>query len=229
MLVGLLAFVLVPSSASAIAASAPAWPPFAISGPTNLPPGGDGTVTIYVQNVGGSTSDGTITVEARLPPSLVASSGGSGSGGACSPQGPDGVLCTTANSVPSGVFANPIAIPVSVATTAQDTETDSLVTVSGGGGSSVTDEEPITISATPAPPGVQTFTSGIYGADGARSEQAGSHPFAWVSTAFVNTVLSPTGDLVPAGEARTLALGMPPGFVVNPTAAQTLTSLHRYT
>lgn len=205
------------ASAPAAPVPAPAWAPIAVTGPTNLSPGGEGTIVVYVQNVGGAASSGPITVEDQLPPGLAIAAALSGKNWACSSPGPAAVACTTTQPVAPGAVASPITIPVAAGAATLEPEVN-LLTASGGGAQQATHEEPVTISAAPAKPGVQAFAAGSYQADGSPSVQAGSHPYAWITSVFVNTVAGPHGELVPAGDARTIGIGLPPGFLVNPTA-----------
>ena len=56
-----------------------------------------------------------------------------------------------------------------------------------------------------------TFTDSL----GAPSMQAGSHPFAWTTTVSVNTI----GGKADGGAVKNIVVELPPGLVVNPTAA----------
>jgi hypothetical protein len=215
---GAVALLFPTASVLAALTPAPAWAPIAVSGPTNLPPGGEGTIVVYAQNVGGAPSSGTITVEDRLPPGLTISATVAGEGWECPPLGPDAVTCTTAQPVAPGAVANPIRIPVSAAAAALELETNFLTVFGAGAGVPASYEESVTISATPPRPGVQVFTAGFYEADGTPSIQAGSHPYVAASTVFVNTAEAPNGKVVPAGGAKTIAIGLPPGFLGNPAA-----------
>ena len=76
----------------------------------------------------------------------------------------------------------------------------------------------MTVSSTPAKPGVEAFTAATYDADGTPTTQAGSHPFASIGAVFANTVLGAGGSIVPAGDPKTIAVDIPPGFLGNPTA-----------
>jgi len=216
--VALLLGMFASAPASAAMMAAPAWAPIAVSGPTNLPPGGQGTIAVYLQNVGGAPSTGTIVVEDRLPPGLTVSAAAAGEDWQCSSPGSDAIACTTAQPVAPGTIANPIGIPVNVAAATPEPEVNLLTASGGGAASPATYEEPVTISATPAKPGVQVFTAGFYEADGAADTQAGSHPYTATSAVFVNTVATPDGQVVLPADARTLAFGLPPGFLGNPTA-----------
>ena len=214
------------SSAAAVVVPAPAWAPIAVSGPTNLPPEGEGTIALYVQNVGGLTSSASepITVTDVLPPGLTTagtptSGGGEGVPWNCTPgSGQSTIVCTTTQVVGPGLTPASINVAVDDGPATIEPETN-VVTASGGGAAGpATYEEPVTISSTPAKPGAQTFTAGAYSADGSLNAQAGSHPYSGTAAVFANTVLAPNGQVVPAGDPRTIAVALPPGFLGNPLA-----------
>ncbi len=52
------------------------WEVFANAYPTNLPPGGDGTIQLDLMNTGGKPSNGSITVTDTLPPGVTATAAG---------------------------------------------------------------------------------------------------------------------------------------------------------
>src|SRR4030088_477827 len=68
----------VPASAASCPAGSPAtvcapgWVLTSQTYPTNLPPGGRGTIVVDVLNVGEGASEGTVTVTDTLPPGLTA-------------------------------------------------------------------------------------------------------------------------------------------------------------
>ena len=88
-------------------------------------------------------------------------------------------------------------------------EANNVVVVAGGGGAQVSYREPVTISAQPAPPGAQAFAAGVYRADGEPATAAGSHPYAASIAVYINTVRNSIGNIVPAGEIKTLAIELP--------------------
>jgi hypothetical protein len=203
-------------------APAPAWAPIAVSGPTNLPPGGEGQIAVYVQNVGGATSSGpeAISVTDTLPAGLLTSGTPKSHENAwsCTPgAGQSTVQCSSSETVGPGLVAIPILIPVAAGAATPEPETN-LVQASGGGASGPASfEEPVTISSTPAKTGVQVFTAATYDADGTPSTQAASHPYAGTSAIFANTVLK-GGEVVPVGDPKTFEVALPPGFLGSPTA-----------
>ncbi len=184
-------------------------------------PGGPGTTTlaIYTQNIGGATSAGTITVEATLPAQLSTAKSPSGAGWSCTPgAGLSAFVCTSSDSVEPGLTPQVIRAPVTTVPGASGTE-DVSVTVSGGGSSHAsTYEMPLTISATPAGPGLQMTTAAAYDEEGELDHRAGGHPYASSAAVFANTIRSPLGNVVPAGEFKDVEGILPPGFLGTPVA-----------
>jgi hypothetical protein len=187
-------------------------------------PGGEGTATlaVYAQNVGGISSSGTITISGSLPVGMIATAGtpgGIGNEWSCTPgAGLSTFSCTGSEVVGPGVSVLPVNVPVIVDPSAPSTGTAHFE-VSGGGalGSAVFDL-PLTVSAFPAPPGMQSFLAGAYDEEGNLDTRAGGHPDSASAAIFANTVRSPLGVIVPAGEFRDVAALLPPGFLGNPIA-----------
>ncbi len=199
-----------------------AWAPVAVTGPTNLPPESEGTIAVYVQNVSESTSSGSepLIVTDILPAGLSTAATASGDGGwSCAPTGAGEsvVTCSLSAPVEEGVASPALRIPV-LAGSASVAPEINLVTAEGGDAvSPATFEEPVTISETPAKPGVQVFTAATYNGDGSAAAQAGSHPSLGTSAVFANTIISTSGQVMPAGDPKTIAVDLPPGFLGNPT------------
>ena len=208
--------------ATAVMVPAPAWAPLAAAGPTNLPPGGKGTIAVYAQNVGGVTSEGTITLTDALPAGILTTgtpTAAATSPWVCSPgAGQSTIECTTIEEVPPGM--TPVAIDIPVEVEAGAVTGQNVVTFNGGNAAaSATFKGPITISTAPAKAGVAALTFGAYNADGTPTTQAASHPYASDVGVIVNTVRTVDGKaVVPAGDPRTIAVDLPPGFLGNPTA-----------
>jgi hypothetical protein len=202
----------------------PAWAPIAVAGPTNLPPGGEGTIAVFAQDIGGAASSGSlldkVVVTDELPPGLTTAGKATGEGWDCLPEaaGQSIVTCTSSKVVDPGLASRAIEIPVKVGPTPGPVL--NKVTASGGGAATMkTYEAAITLSSTPAKPGVQAFTAATVDADGTANRQAGSHPYASIAAVFANTVLTADGKkIIPAGDPKTIEVAIPPGFLGNPTA-----------
>ena len=214
--------------ADAVVLPATAWAPLAASGPTNLAPGSEGTISLYVENVGGKTSEGAISFEDTLPPGILTTATPFDPSHtaplSCSPgAGQSTITCTSTEEVGPGSTPNPIDIPVVVepgALTGQN-----VFTVSGGGAiDPATYEAPITIDTTPAKAGVDAYFAGTFDADGTPSALAASHPYSADVGVLVNTVRTVDGKaVVPAGDPKTIAVDLPPGFFGNPTTTERCT------
>ena len=77
-------------------------------------------------------------------------------------------------------------------------------------------EEPLTVSSEPARPGVAAFWAGAFDNDGVSSTQAGAHPGLAATGFLLNTVVAPSGKVIPARDLRTVNVELPPGFIGNP-------------
>jgi hypothetical protein len=156
---------------------------------------------VAVENIGGSTSSGTITVTDKLPPGVTTAGPAAPEivvgepGFVCSSEaGLSEVTCTGTpfilagppnsynNSVGGGKAGLGIAhvlIPVTVAADTSGSVTNTA-TVSGGGATtsaSVTASNPVNTSTPPAF-GVSFFNALVSGEEGALFTQAGGHPYA---------------------------------------------------
>jgi hypothetical protein len=200
-------------------------------------PGGSGStaVTIFAQNVGGSPSTGgPVTLTVTLPPGLIAARSPFSTFNQwnCAPvsYGASSFSCTTTQ------IANPgQPLPAIVAYIKADTATAGVfpiqTTVVGGGDPTPdTYVLPLSVSALPPPPGVQSFIANAYEEDGDIATQAGSHPFTGSTAIFVNAILpyvnrdsdgefkSLPGKPLPVGEFKDIEADLSPGFLGNPVA-----------
>ena len=218
----------VASPASAVATSPkPAWSINAVSGPTNLPPAsggvpGSGTFAIYLTNVGGASTSGPVTVTDVLPAGLTASETGTyepSFGTSCTPEAAQTrVRCTLEPSVEPGLpTLEPILVPVHVEATA-GVETNAITVSGGSAAAEASLAESVTISSTPAPAGIESFTAGAYDEEGRPVTQAGAHPYAVTTGFFVNTRYNESHEVVPSGTTRNVEVQLPPGLIGNPQA-----------
>jgi hypothetical protein len=209
--------VLGASSAPASASSpGPGWEVFGRFGPTDLPPGGNGTLFLYVYNLGGAESgnSGNPTVTDTLPVGLVAGPG------ACAGEGTRVVSCEVP-APQAGGRPNLLEIPVTVEANASNgTDPVDGVTVSGGGALGVTKAQvPVKFGAGAAPLGFANFDTWFTNADGTADTQAGSHPYELtVAFAVDSTGRGPGGEQPSGGEVHSLDVDMPPGVVGEPGA-----------
>jgi hypothetical protein len=185
--------------------------------------GGPGTaeISIYPQNVGGAPSSGTTELEFALPPGILTSEKPHGEFGAhwsCpAGAGETAMKCTTAVVATPGVTLPPLIVPVVGGPGAANGSVH--IEVEGGGAATATYDMPLILSAFPAPAGLQSFTAAAYKDSGEIDTRAGAHPYSASTGILVNTVRSPLGFVVPAGEFRDILVDTPPGFFGNPLAA----------
>jgi hypothetical protein len=186
-------------------------------------PGGPGTTTLamHALNLGGAASAGVITMKVKLPAGISTTAtptGGQGSGQwSCTSGVQTEFTCTLSESVRPG-----LSVPALKATLTAAPGTESGLVefeVEGGGGALATDELPLTVSATPAKTGIQTFAAGAYDENGTPDVGAGDHPYTASAAIFANTKRSPKGIVIPAGDPRDILVDLPPGFLGNPIAA----------
>jgi hypothetical protein len=154
---------------------------------------------LEIENLGSSSSTGTITVEDHLPAGVVTTetphdvAASESEPWSCSPgAGQTVVTCTTAASVePASFFfaknpanypdsrLSPIAIPVTVASAVSGTVSNT-VTVSGGGSSApavIANLNPVNVAGESSfGPSYLNFR--VIGSEGASFDQAGGHPYA---------------------------------------------------
>jgi hypothetical protein len=202
-------------SASAVIA-APGWETFTRVGPTHLPPGSQGKLTVYVYNTGALAGEGA-TVTDTLPPQLSTSGAEAAYGTSAACSGTHVVTCKLGRVEAGAIDA--IYIPVQVAENASGTATG-RVTVAGGGALGPGGEsQPITFSSQPAGLGFSRLDAWFTNADGTADTQAGSHPYELtVAFSFNSTGLGAYAELPAVGETRDLTVNLPPGIVGNPTA-----------
>jgi hypothetical protein len=178
-------------------------------------------------NIGGVSTSGTITVKATLSSGITMltepiTGRATGAGEVidqewnCSTSTATEVICTRTAGLRPG-----LALPAinAIITAAPGIEAGTVqMEVSGGGAPTATAELPLTVSSIPAKPGIQSFTAGAFDEDGAFDTRAGGHPASGATAVFANTVLSPRGYVIPAGEFKDITVKLPPGFLGNPVA-----------
>ncbi len=180
-------------------------------------------LSLMAQNIGGVTSSGPITFRATLPSGITAlalpttAPNSAGADWSCGGSTAGEILCTNSSTVRPGLTAPPIN---AILTAAPGIEGGTVqIEVSGGGATATATEElPLTVSSTPAEPGFQSFAAGAYDENGAFDTRAGGHPSSASTAVFANTVRSPKGAIVPAGDVKDVTVSLPPGFLGNPIA-----------
>ena len=225
----------------------PAAPGFEIVGraqPTDLPPGGEGVLRVYVYDVGAAPSTPGAIFTDSLPPGLTATSVEVGDAfwndvnlGKCSIGA--SVTCElpearpTTNEEVAGTLSSSnqevliVYIHVKVSSEAKGSGVD-RASVSGGGALGPADASfPVAFGSTPADQGFSSFDAWLTNADGTTDTQAGSHPYELTVTFGLNdtnvgAAASPGDHLFAetpvGGDMRYINVNLPPGLVGNPRA-----------
>jgi uncharacterized repeat protein (TIGR01451 family) len=218
------------ASAQASVTAAPGWEVESASYPSNLPPGGEGTLVLAIYNVGKADSSGQVTVTDTLPAGLTATEaaysgepfvnsefeGGLGGGEQWDCSVGSTVSCTNDEAHLPSIRAGEsefVAIRVKVSGEASG-QAINEVTASGGGALGPAHVSiPVDFSAGTPMFGLQRLDAWFSNADGTLDTQAGSHPYSLtVTLALNNTGFDPTG------EARDITVNLPRGLIGNPTA-----------
>src|ERR1700722_10915544 len=192
--------------------------------PRNLPPGGEGLLTVQAEDFGDEAPRGALTLRDKLPVGLAAQSVQLLAGAHGTPLGasfcevlPREVTCTLPEAVvpvllPKAFGSVEAQIRVKVGQTASSDE-ESVAVVSGGNAPSVESHSPLAVS-TPAPFGIERYELRPESADGSPDTQAGSHPFQLTTDIAFNQ--GATAAKPPAA-VKDLHFDLPPGLIGNPT------------
>jgi hypothetical protein len=215
-LLGICVLLISTGSASAMAAG-PGWEADSHSYPTNLQPGGKGTIAVDVYNIGAGASSSSTTVTDTLPEGVV---GVSGEGWSCAPGSP--MICTYQLGEPPGFIGagavQEIPLEVEVEPGVSEGSLANQVSVSGGGAiATVSDSSSLTIAATPAGFGLADADAWFTNANGTVDTQAGSHPYSVIAAFALNAngeARSAAGE-----EPRDLTANLPPGMIGDQRAA----------
>ncbi len=217
-----------PASAAVDCGTCSAWWHLSSSSlPRNLPPGGEGQISVLAENYGDAGVTGPVTLDDKLPAGLTAQSVSLGLGVSGEPQAffgqflcqvqPHEVTCTVPEELSAEFLAKPfthleIFITVKVAEGAQSGE-DNSASISGSvPTASVT--APIVVDSAATPFGVEQYELRPENAGGSPDTQAGSHPFQLTSVIALNQAAEVT---VPPAAVKDLRFNLPPGLIGNPT------------
>jgi hypothetical protein len=197
--------------------------------PTNLPPGGEGQISLLAEDLGDAApSDSSVVLTDKLPEGLTAQSVALGLGVDSMPQEvfgailcdiqPREVTCTVPEAVATELLTTAYShveayITVKVAQTAKSGEENSA-SVSGGGASTASTSGPITVDSAPTPFGVEQYELRAENADGSPDTQAGSHPFQLTTAIGLNQAAEVHK---PPAAVKDLRFNLPPGLIGNPT------------
>jgi uncharacterized repeat protein (TIGR01451 family) len=195
--------------------------------PHNLPPGGEGQVTVLAENYGDAGVSTAVTLTDKLPQGLTAQSVSLGLGVLGEPQAffgqflckvqPHEVTCTVPEELSAQFLSKPfthveIFITVKVAEGAQSGEENSASISGGAPTAAVT--APITVDPAATPFGVERYELRPENADGSLDTQAGSHPFQLTSVIALNQAAEAKA---PPAAVKDLRFNLPPGLIGNPT------------
>ncbi len=220
------------TSGAASAAPGPGWALMGNTVPTNLPPGGEGIVELYVYNVGAGEATSSPVVTDTLPPGLTPVKAqvaeGRGSCGTAS----NTITCEL-NWFPESDIRDVqevrvVKILVHVDPNAAPSVIDGATVVGGGALNSAKVSFPITISGTAAAAGFAHANAWLSNADGTIDTQAGSHPYDLVVAFALNNVVSKgkvnegamffENEEPAGGQLRDVNVNLPPGLVGSPNA-----------
>ena len=200
--------------------------------PTNLPPGGNGELSLQISNLGDVPANGEtspIVIAEKLPAGLVATAI---SGAECELATLHCVFRGILQPYEQGIIIN-IAVRVEEGASSVPGGLVNEVVVNGGGAASTTSRHALTVSPTPALFGVEDLSLVPTNEDGSIDTQAGSHPFQLTTTVAVNTSIQPRYTLkstVEGAEAQPVALtkdlhfSLPAGLIGNPQVIPQCTS-----
>jgi hypothetical protein len=183
-----------------------------------------GSLALAVSNVGGAESSTEPELTATIGPLPAGFESGFGLAGGwlCLPAGEgETATCTYSAPVPAGESAGAAKLPLTVKGSLAPASASVPITVSGGGAEAVEGAAKLVVSAAPARPGIAAFWAGAFDADGKPELRAGGHPNLAATAFWLNSVLAPDGvTILPAGALRTADVGLPPGFIGNPSITQ---------
>src|ERR1700722_895266 len=201
------------------------------SSPANLPPGGEGEISVLAEDFGDalpSTSSSVVLTD-KLPAGLTAQSvvalltTGTPEAEAKSLAAsfckvlPGEVVSTMPGEEAEFYFPRPYSylearIKVNVTKGAESGE-ENQASITGGGAPGGSASSPITVSSASTRFGIEHYALRAEGADGSPDTQAGSHPFEMTTDIGLNT----TAERAPAVAVKDLHFKLPPGLVGNPT------------
>ncbi len=210
------------ASASPALAQAPAWHVATEAAPTYLSPGGEGKVIASASNLGDEEINGAaklVTIADRLPAGLTAVSVTSSAGLATRPKltcslAPSLVSCTYPGSLPSYERLEVVIIVKVEEPLGTETSLTNEVTVEGGGASSASGVQKLTVSGQPTPYGVQKYEFAPLNEDGSPATQAGAQPFELTTSLTLNQ----TATQQPVALPKDFRFRLPQGLIGNPTS-----------
>ncbi|HEV7773594.1 MAG TPA: hypothetical protein VGO48_09950 [Conexibacter sp.] len=212
---------------SAAALGGPLWT-IASTSNTTVSPGATLDYVIEAQNLGDAPTDGTdYTVTITLPSGFLGVTADPGLFFNCpSVAGETVIVCTASGTVTTGFDLPTLILTASVDAGAAGVQT-ATVDVSGGGAPSATTVDPVTVSSSPPPFGVDAFDAAASAdAAGTPLTQAGGHPYSLTTSIDFNTVTDPSpvvGRLHTVETPKDIVVDLPAGLVGDPTGVSQCT------
>jgi hypothetical protein len=204
--------------------------------PTNLAPGGTVEYRIYLSNEGDAPTDTGIPITAsiNLPPDLTVVNATDPFGGFvwnCT-IAPDGssVSCTwdpfgVVGSIPPAQeacenFGEQCALIITINAEPDASGAGSVTAEVCGGGSPTcaSEADPIPVDEAQADFEIHRFEGQVLDGSLLPSTQAASYPFQTSTRIEWSTRIDSFGNVVAAGDPKTVQVDLPPGFIVNPNA-----------
>ena len=213
--------------------AAPGWGVVSRFSPTNLPPGGEGVLSIYPYNIGGASAP-DVTIVDTLPEGVTAAASEAREGGQdtanCINESANVVVCRPIGESPENIPPlviqpgglvqghSEIMIPLKIEKGLEGAGVNH-VTVSGGGAvEPVTRSTPVMFGSTPPNFGFASLQAWFSNADGTIDTQAGSHPYEFTIAFAFNSegyavAGTGAGEQSIDGEVRHINVNLPPGLV----------------
>jgi hypothetical protein len=217
------------------AEAAPAWKLTTVAVPTVMPAGTEkqGSYYAILENVGGATSAGEVTIRDRLPAGVTLTEVDSGEKGdgiengeaerfECTGHGKGEVVCHFSSVVVPGGFAV-VTMRVHASVGAGDV-LKNLASVSGGGAAPASLETSTRagMQGETGPGGIGEFGFDVTGPAGEPAQQAAGHPDLVTMTGLFNNILveSLLEQIHPVQRVKDLVFYLPLGFLGDPQAPQ---------
>ncbi len=190
--------------------------------PTNLPPGGKGTVVVNVTNLGDATLGTGTVIADKLPAGLTVTAVVAARANQfsetpsedleCSIVSATEVRCADLNYLLPPLTGLKMVIQVKVGTQVAGAN---RVEATSGTVKTVA-EQPVKISAEPAPFEIEKYALEPEEEGGGADVRAGSHPFQLITSLGVTE----TGKEEPVSLTKNLKFSLPPGLIGNPNATK---------
>ncbi len=213
-LIVLIAAGTVLASSAGAEISAPGYQVMGQFEPTMLAPGGEGTLSLLIFNVGSSEGTEPLTINDILPPGLEAIEGGR-----CS--GTREVTCHIPAPEPTGLPKGHVNIHVRVVGDPSNlpAQVDHVSLMGGSALGSTSNTIPVRYGTEPSGPGFSSVDAWTSNADGTIDTQAGSHPYEFtVALAANDFLLGGSEEEVSGGEPKAVDVNFPAGLVGEPDA-----------